>query len=545
MSAADGVLNRPLAKALHDGYHAQPGRGSSSSAICGGIVGTLTSTTSGVLFGAVCVGLYSASIFSPFEIMTLVGFAIVLITMLKRCSRAQLGVVTTEEAHAGPKFKVAIAGSGLAGLGLANVLTEAGFDVTIFEAGAGAGLASRGKLELPNGRFVDVPLRMISPAFYTSLFPMLKELECPHKEIPTDWNLLSPSGDIIFKSALLDFTFFARVRSMCEWFLNGHLFEFFHMFWVLFFHAPRDDETISAYLIRTGIESDPPGQWVEVRRMWLSWMLSITSKQVDTYPASSIRTLAKQTLKLNNQLYRVFPGVWELERRLMKILKTDAVKANYAVGPLPTGSGPHVINGEEFHAVAIATPPNAVECILGSERVASKEWADIFSRFEYKPGKIIVHDNLDAGLPKDPKDWRVMNMQMPETGDESVILSIWLNRFYGWDEEQTDEDAEGKQEQTNYFASWTTDVKWLDENFENYSGYKSEVTLGRAVFTPDTVEAHKRISEIQGTDNIFVCGAYSVPGVGLLEHALQSVHCVVQPLIDARRRWRAENEKPK
>jgi len=225
-------------------------------------------------------------------------------------------------------------------------------------------------------------------------------------------------------------------------------------------------------------------------------MLSISSKQVDSYPATSIRQVARQALKLNNQLYRVYPGVWELERRLVKGLKQNSVKTSSAVGPIPVGSGPHMINGEEFDAVAIATPPNVVEKVLGENRLQEKEWSGIFDQFEYKPGKIIVHDNIHAGLPEDKNDWRLMNMQMPQSQEESVILSIWLNRFYGWEEEEANS--------TDYFASWTTDVSWLDAQFKNYTGYKSEVTLGRAVFTPDTNAAHTRIREMQGRDNIFV-----------------------------------------
>lgn len=219
----------------------------------------LSSKTSGFMCSGIVLAIYFSGQLSLSTSVAVMGMVILLQIVLAYVMRVKISNVLVEETE-GKKFKVAIAGSGLAGLGLANVLDEAGFDVTVFEAGEGAGLASKGKLELPNGKFVDVPLRMISPAAYPTLFPMLQHLECPYKEIPTDWNLLSPTGEMVFKSNMLDFGIISRVRRyLFEWTKNGRLFEFIRCFSLLLFCSPRQDETIAEFLVRTGVEKDEPG----------------------------------------------------------------------------------------------------------------------------------------------------------------------------------------------------------------------------------------------------------------------------------------------
>ena len=62
----------------------------------------------------------------------------------------------------------------------------------------------------------------------------------------------------------------------------------------------------------------------------------------------------------------------------------------------------------------------------------------------------------------------------------------------------------------NNVVSVTTDstIKTFDKKKLKNTRCRKDMQLGRAVFTAESLDIQEKIQQLQGHDNIFVCGSY-------------------------------------
>ena len=92
------------------------------------------------------------------------------------------------------------------------------------------------------------------------------------------------------------------------------------------------------------------------------------------------------------------------------------------------------------------------------------------------------------------------------------MLTAWLNEYYPKADFRAD-----------VFQTWNPHKK--------PKNVLKECHFLRVVHTKDTPQVLKEINRVQGQNNIFFAGAYSVEGMGLLEQAAQSGRKVAKMIL--------------
>lgn len=384
--------------------------------------------------------------------------------------------------------KAAVVGSGLSGLIAAHVLRKT-HDVTIYEARPHPGFAGW-EARLPSGQVVDIPLRMIEPNYWSRVVKFCNDLGVPMVETSFSVSLYGAQGvDYIRTDRSLLATLF------------GNLSAYFRIAMSvvkLVFVSARPGESLCEFVDRMGL-ADSDFYRIYVRRH-LSWVLSCTYSMVDAYPAELVldffRAIQGNYFQDKSPTMRIDPSVKALEDALLagKCIKTDF--------KVPAFGEERRIDDQDFDAVVIATEANVVSKIL------PRTWTSVFDEFRYHPSHVFVHRD-PSFMPPNREDWRAVNVR-DDTGGTACQISVWVNAYYGCDGLGGD-----------IFETVNPTHTPKDELIVR------EVHLQRVVHTVKSAKLQQNIAEIQGREGYYFCGAYSVPGMGLLEQACHSAQLAV------------------
>jgi len=360
-------------------------------------------------------------------------------------------------------------------------------DVSIFEARSEPGFAGL-EARLPNGRVIDIPLRMIEPHYWKKLVNFCHELGVPL--IGTHFTTALHGFQKNVKTELSLF------QTLCT--NTRHYASIGFAALRLCFVSARKDETIAAFMDRMNL-LDSDFYRIYVRRH-LSWVLSCTYEMVDSYPAELVvgffRAIQGNFFREGNPTMRIDPSVKRLQDALL------AGKTIHTGQPVPAFTEGRTLNGEAFDAVVIATEAAAVPKLL------LRDWASCFSRFKYHPSHVIVHRDTSL-MPEDKETWRAVNVCDDPSG-KACQITVWVNAYYeaadlGGDVFETVNPCHRPKEELII----------------------KEVHMQRVVHNVDSAELQAEIEAIQGREGFYFCGAYSVPGMGLLEQACSSAHAAV------------------
>ena len=420
-------------------------------------------------------------------------------------------------------LKVAIVGSGLSGLTAAHLLSGT-HDVTIFEASPKGGLSGQG--EKIFGQVVDIPLRIIGKGYYNYVEKLAEDLNIKLSPIRDDhlsqhnYGDNGPGG----KPASVDYStsWISNLLSYIP--LTRDIYRFNRCIYNDSGNGQRDEgETWGQWLARHRYETsryDQKGAKGENKKdpalfdsfiIWMlmgqaSWILSCSYEKVLDYPATIILAFIRglgwgdnvmDTIITSSfsgpkegMMMRIHPSMRALEFALSY---GCTIRNNTRVSEIDENLE---FQGVKYDYVVLATEASSIKHILSPEIFPS-----VFSRVQYHPSTIVLHTDPSL-MPSQKKDWKAFNVCQKD-GHDSCMLTAWLNEYYPK-------------------ADFRADV------FQTWNPHKmpknvlKECHFLRVVHTKDTPKMLKEIHRLQGKNNIFFAGAYSVEGMGLLEQAAQS-----------------------
>lgn len=424
-----------------------------------------------------------------------------------------------------PRPRVAVVGSGLSGLVVAHLL-EKSHDVTIFEARPEPGFAgNEARLGPGRGEVVDIPLRMISPYYWRRVVALCRELNVPLRGTnftvclygtPDEGGSSKTAGAAVKTEE----TFLGSVLSNAR-----HYFQLGFSLLTLLVVRPREGETVRAFAERVGLAGSK--LYHTYALMNFSWILSCTYPMVEGYPAQLVLGFIRATEGINlfaglcrrrrcgdgettSSTLRVAPSVKSLEDAL---LAGREVLTSHPVPPFTeqAASGPHTIGGRQFDKVVLATEASAVS------KIVPRSWTSIFDEFQYINTWVVVH--RDASLmPADRADWRALNVHDGRDaqggGEDGCQITVWVNEYY------RDVDCGG-----DVFETVNPRHRPREELIIK------ELRLPRVVHTTAYKRLQESISQVQGREGFYFCGAYAAPGLGLLEQACHSAQLAADAIL--------------
>ena len=417
------------------------------------------------------------------------------------------------------KKRVAVIGSGLSGLVAAHSLSS-DFDVTMYEANEKGGLSGKG--EHICGQLVDIPLRIIGEGYYNTVEDIAKKAYVRLEPIRNDYLTQRHYSDdrksisysrshltnlISFLPYLSELTSFRK----CLYATNADM------------DKPMSAcETWGTWMARHGYETSMyqlEGDAAEQNNskggkdsyiMWVfmgqaSWMLSCSYKAVLDYPArillnffrdlnvgSSVVDAVLNSGSEWGRMLRVHPSMEALEHAL-----SYGIKTHYGC-PVSNVGKEKTINGEEYDAIVLATEALAIKHVMSKDI-----YSPVFSDVRYQASSIYLHTDTSL-LPPNKEDWNSFNVCQDST-QEMCMLTAWLNEYYADSEFPTD-----------VFQTWNPHVIPAEDKTIK------AVHFQRVVHSADTPRILAEIEKLQGVNNFYYAGAYSVYGMGLLEQAALS-----------------------
>ncbi|EPF70399.1 FAD-dependent oxidoreductase [Acinetobacter rudis] len=403
-------------------------------------------------------------------------------------------------------MKIAVIGSGMAGLAAARILKDAGHDITIFEALAGRGMDSH-SVTFEDG-LVDAPLRVMNPHLWKNTLSLAAYLGISTFPVRTYMACSWLFGDktetwlTTTRSRIGNFPIINNRKGIKQygWRLVKGMLQLktaIHQF----FKSKNQDITLAEFINNNDIEEV---FWHGAVMPVLYTICTCDPKTIGEWPAKPLLVFLKQ-LTDGDALLRIQGGTPALVDKLIE--NVDIRSGSSISRVVEEGNKVLVENtaGEVnyFDRVVVATPTTKIE-----EFLDTKQFADdiaLLKQFRFEQGDLVIHTDSSVMPPK-RKDWSVLNYLM-ERNFSRQQFTVWLNSI--------EPSLVGK---TPVFQTWRP-ITEIDPK-----KIISTVTLTRAVVDAQTVGLNKELQQrhLNPDRKVFFCGSWSCDGLPILESAVTS-----------------------
>ncbi len=403
--------------------------------------------------------------------------------------------------------KIAIIGSGIAGLVAARISKLQGHHVTLFEKQASPGMGAHGfDLQIDGHQILgDLPSRM----FNRELWPNVTEL---YDELNIEYETVSASQRFFDRASGRSFSFALPVdwKAKLNAAIGAQSPPMLSSLSRLQQQAAKDlangivAGTFSDYLRQHGFGD-------EFLREFLFPALSATvctcsDQAIGNYPASILLD-AMQKIASRDGLWRVSNGSSAVVASLIQSVDELRCSTNVTSVIEDTGAVNVSFEGVDqiFDRVIVATQANHVANLCPN---LPDSIQTVMGGFEYEDVSVIVHTDQQF-MPEHERNWSVFNF---ETSHSGSMCTVWLNRFH---------------------TQWppVSPIFQTIKPFENPSlgSIICSANLQRPVVTSSSQELWQSLTEInQRESQIKFCGSYAVPGIPLLESAVVSAQQVTR-----------------
>lgn len=417
-------------------------------------------------------------------------------------------------------LKIAIIGSGIAGLTAAYRCTQAGYTVTLFEAHAGYGMDAHQLQQY--GGMIDVPLRVMSSERWPSVLQLAMELQVDTFRVNTfvACSMLTRSSPHVvdkplsrtwLRSGRLPYFGWPFVGSIH--YLNREALIVSRGLWQLSRavkktkHIP-DADTLADFLAR---EQFNPLFWRGLILPLLITICTCDEAELLTWPTQQLLALLHDIMH-GKPLRRLQGGTSALVQQL-----TSATQATYYQGSPVTqlhesSDGIRVQNARGdsglFDRVLVATQANQLEFLAKTTYVAEQH---ALAKIPYAEGELVVHQDTRV-MPTRRKDWTALHFHT-DAQLNHPMFHVWVNAV--------EPSLVGKPP---IFQTWNPCFT-LDPN-----KILSRTIFQRAVVSPVTADILYQLNtwHRQPQRRLFYIGSWAYEGVPLLESAVQSANQVVQ-----------------
>ncbi len=437
-------------------------------------------------------------------------------------------------------MKIAIIGSGIAGLAASHLLQDKGHEVHLFESQAHIGMSAHTiDFESPHGGSTvwgDVPSRMFNGALWPSVTELYQSLgltiapiratqsyrrndeeSALQFQLPFKWSaeVLRTAGDSLRAFAhSVGVSGGSRLRSTVgdcpdERPVTARRSEFLHEINRLREQGLGDLQTLDPnisfqqYLDQNNFSA-------EFRETFLFPALSSTvctcsHGAISNYPAVILLN-AMQHITGDQPLCRVEKGARWVSQRLTEYVNLNLVTPVEEVyhdrGMVTVTSGGNQL---AFDHVIIATQANQVERICAG---LPENEAAVLRGFQYEDVDVVVHTDQQF-MPSRTSEWAMFNFAANSQNHESMC-TVWMNQFH-----------------TNWQDEGMTQP--IFQTIRPIRDVSPDKLIGRAKLQRPLVDRHswrlwEQLREMHQQQNrrIWFCGSYAMPGIPLLESAVES-----------------------
>ena len=404
-------------------------------------------------------------------------------------------------------MKIAIVGSGMAGLAAARILKNAGHELTIFEALSGRGMDSH-SLNFEGG-LIDAPLRVMNQHLWkntlslaTSLgietFPVRTYMGCSwlndHLQVDDTW----------LTTARSQIGNFPIINNRQSWQQYGlHLAK---GLWQLkralkaFFASKQQDISLAQFINHYPIE---PIFWHGCMMPVLYTICTCSAKTMGEWPAKPLLTFLQQ-LTQGEALLRMQGGTPALVNALIQDIPILAGAAVQEIQLSKNGVDVTTAQGTQgFDRVVVATPTNRLKDFMHDAAFADD--LALLQQFQFEQGDLVVHTDQSV-MPSNRQQWSALSYMMTRDFSQQQF-SVWLNAV--------EPSLAGK---TPVFQTWQP-VTTIDPN-----KIITTARLTRAVVDAKTSTLHHALNarHQQPERKVFYCGSWSCDGLPILESAVTS-----------------------
>ena len=409
--------------------------------------------------------------------------------------------------------KIAVIGSGIAGLTAAWLCHDAGADVTIFEANSKRGMDFNTLYldqENENSGYVDVPLRVMSPHAWPLTLKICEILGVKTFEVDTPIACSWLNEGTWFRSSKFRFGSKLIPWAPFRYFFNKETYRVFLGFFKIFkSHADNlnPELTVKEFLKQQRVD---PLFSKGLLYPLLTTICTCDEKSLDKWPAMQILDLLQKII-FGVRLRRLKGGSKALAEKLGKGLNWQSgVFVDYLTekseGVFLSSKNK---NYGPFNYVISAVQANQLEFLPKHYELERK----ILKSFSYNSGTLWMHSDIRF-MPKRKNDWSALHYQVKRDLSNSMF-SVWVNPI---------EPSIMKHDPI--FQTWNPIFEPKPEKV-----YKA-LTMERAIVSEKNQNLLKELNNMHQlpSRNIFFCGSYAAPGVPLLESAVRSAIKVINQL---------------
>jgi len=411
------------------------------------------------------------------------------------------------------KNRIAVIGSGMAGLAAGWMCREGGAEVTILEALANRGMDSHTQFLNDEGGesgYVYLPLRVMSPHAWPTVLELCEKVGVQTFEVDTTVACSWLNAETWFRSSKLQFGSRMIPWAPLNYLLRPETYRMLLGFIRLSRSVPEvQDSGLTLKEFADQHRTDPLF-WKGLLYPILTTICTCDEKTLDQWPAQQILDLL-QTIVFGARLLRLQGGTKALAEKLgeglnwqngIRVDKLVEKSSGIFLHSKNAGFGP-------FDYVICAVQANQLDFL--PEQYARE--SQLLNSFPYDSGTLWAHRDVRF-MPERKQDWSPLHYQMDKEFRQSMF-SVWVNPI-----EPTISHHQP------VFQTW-------DPLFEPESEKViAAVTMERAVINQDSQNLLRELDLLHKlpSRNVFFCGSYAAPGVPLLESAVRSAIKVVRHL---------------
>ncbi len=377
-------------------------------------------------------------------------------------------------------MKIAVVGSGISGMAAAWKLSKAGHEVTVFEKNNYIGGHSNTvDADVGSGKTIPVDTGFIvfNKRNYVNMVPAFDVLKVPYEKSDMSFAFSLNGGKFEYSAANL-FAQKSNLFNLRYWLMLVQILKFNKR--SLQILETNSKISLGEFLKELKVSEDFK-RWFILPMGSAIW--SCPEEMMLEFPAFNYIQFFKNhgLLSVNDQpqWYTVSGG----SREYVKLITAGyKVLTNRSIKSVKRAADGVYVDDEKFDAAVIAVHGyHAAELI---ENASSLE-KEILPKFRYQPNKVYLHQD-ESLMPKRRAAWSAWNYLVNKKGE--TCCTYWMNKLQNIDEQ--------------YPLFVTTNPYYVPAKVIREFDYE------HPVFDLAAIEAQGRISEIQGKDKIWFCGAY-------------------------------------
>ncbi len=404
--------------------------------------------------------------------------------------------------------RIAVIGSGMAGLTAAYRCRQSGFAVTLFESRSGHGMSAH-TLELDGGR-VDVPLRVLGESQWDQTLALAHEAGVDSYAVDVRLSCSWLNGRTWLRTCYLPVTGWPMVGSWRQ--LGPRSLKCALGMARLIRATRRLQPAERALSLAEFAEQHQPDRlfWRGLILQILGTICTCPDRQLEAWPSGQLLDLLDSILH-RGQLRRLSGGTARLAAALGAGVRLQSGSPVVSVEPVDDEVWVETADQRAvFDRVIIATQANQLGFLRGPR--FSEERACL-AQVPYVDGELVVHRDARA-MPPRRSDWTALNFLMDRSLERSMF-TVWVNAV--------EPSLAGT---APVFQSWDPIIP-LDPAL-----VIQRFPLQRAVVNRDSLDipATVRTWHRQPGRRVFYCGSWAHEGVPMLETAVRSAQAVVEQI---------------